>query len=260
MGTKGGIEFDRWPTEVLPVKQLTPAGYNPRKMTPARMRRLEASLHRFGIVQPIVWNKRTRRIVGGHQRVKILAAAGVEKVECKIVDLPEAEEKALNVALNNPEAQGEFTEELDALLKELQPGLGDAFDLLGLDKLVKDTLAGLDEIEAPQIEQAVQLKPPREYVLVMCGDDTEGLAEFEKLKVLLNLKPVRRGGYKKGSPFDDIGTQRVVHARELIGRLQNVGRTQQMEEDCIKRLIKKYPGRVRWAPNKDSRFCIQLEF
>lgn len=37
-------------------------------------------------------------------------------------------------------------------------------------------------------------------------------------------------------------------------------RTQQMEEDCIKRLIKKYPGRVRWAPNKDSRFCIQLEF
>lgn len=222
--SKGGIEFKRWKTEVLPVTQLNPADYNPRKITPARLRRLEASLKRFGLVQPIVWNRRTRRVVGGHQRLKVLGASGIEKVECVVVDLSEADEKALNVTLNNPEAQGEFTEQLNELLKELAGEIGDGFDTLGLDKLVSDTLESLQDLDAAQIDQAVQLKPPREYVLVMCGDSEEGQAEFDRLKVLLELKPVRRGGYKRGSPFDDVGTQRVVHAKELIGRLERAGR------------------------------------
>jgi hypothetical protein len=62
------------------------------------------------------------------------------------------------------------------------------------------------------IPQALQLHPPREYVVVMCED----LAEWELLKVALSLTPVRRGGYRKGSPLDDVGTQRVVKAVDLL--------------------------------------------
>ena len=71
----------------------------------------------------------------------------------------------------------------------------------------------------PGLKQAIQLKPPREYIIVMCSDNEEK-NEFEELKVLLDLKPVRRGGYKEGSPFDAVGTQRVIEAKYLIDQLK----------------------------------------
>jgi len=57
-------------------------------------------------VEPIVWNKRTGNIVGGHQRLKVLLDMGMREVDCVVVDLDEAKEKALNLALNK--IQGEL--------------------------------------------------------------------------------------------------------------------------------------------------------
>lgn len=37
-------------------------------------------------------------------------------------------------------------------------------------------------------------------------------------------------------------------------------RTQALEEQCTNKLIRKFPGRVRRAPNTYSRHCIKLEF
>ena len=44
--------------------------------------------------------------------------------------------------------------------------------------------------------------------------------EWERLKVALNLTPVRRGGHRKGSPLDDIGTQRVVRAADFLALVE----------------------------------------
>jgi hypothetical protein len=73
---------------------------------------LQASVERFGLVEPVVWNRRTGRVVGGHQRLKVLQQMGGETTEGVVVDLPEIEEKALNVALNNPAIAGEFTADI----------------------------------------------------------------------------------------------------------------------------------------------------
>jgi hypothetical protein len=62
------------------------------------------------------------------------------------------------------------------------------------------------------LSQALQLQPKREYAVIMCAD----LDEWERLKMALSLTPVRRGGYKKGSQFDDVGTQRVVKAADVL--------------------------------------------
>jgi len=67
-----------------------------------------------------------------------------------------------------------------------------------------------DELE---LDQAIQLKPPREYVVIICNDSNDEWGELQKK---LNLQPVRRGGYKKGSAFDSVGTQRVVTAEEFL--------------------------------------------
>lgn len=107
---------------LLQRSKLIPAAYNPRRVTASARRKLKASLEKFGLVEPLVWNERTGRVVGGHQRLAILAELGVEEVPVSVVRLSEPEEKALNVVLNNLEAQGRYEPgKLHELLLELAP-------------------------------------------------------------------------------------------------------------------------------------------
>lgn len=64
------------------------------------------------------------------------------------------------------------------------------------------------------LDQSVQLKPKREYVMLVCDSEQD----HEYLRELLGLKMVRRGGYKAGSPFDATSLERVV----MVNRLRRV--------------------------------------
>lgn len=109
--------------ETLPLTDLKPAPYNPRVALRPGMpayERLARSLAEFDLVQPIVWNRTTGHIVGGHQRLEILKARGVTSIECVVVQLSQEREKALNIALNNENLAGDWdTEKLQDLLSEL---------------------------------------------------------------------------------------------------------------------------------------------
>lgn len=94
--------------EVKALTELKAAPWNPRKISDAALAGLTESLRAFGYVEPIVWNKRSGYVVGGHQRLKVLKAEGVESVPVIVVDLDETKERALNVALNNPHTSGTF--------------------------------------------------------------------------------------------------------------------------------------------------------
>ncbi len=119
------------------LSDLTPADYNPRTITDAALAGLRASIHRFGLVEPIIWNERTGNVVGGHQRLKVLVADGVAETDVVVVDLPDTEEKALNVALNNPAIAGEFSSDIESLIIELKNSIPDAVDELLLDQLIE---------------------------------------------------------------------------------------------------------------------------
>ena len=138
---------------VLPIDQLKPAPYNPRKAlkpdSPA-YRKLRASLTDFGLVEPLVWNELTGHVVGGHARLRILRELGVAEVPVSVVRLSELREKALNVVLNNQEAQGRYdTAKLAELLTELEdlPEL----DLTGFDAAALRNLRM--EPETAQVEE-----------------------------------------------------------------------------------------------------------
>ena len=107
--------------EKVAISKLNPAKYNPRKdLKPGdtEYEKLKRSMAEFGYVEPIIWNKRTGNIVGGHQRYKILKDIKYKEAECVIVDLDDNREKALNVALNK--ISGEFDIPLlTDLLKDL---------------------------------------------------------------------------------------------------------------------------------------------
>lgn len=116
--------------EKVELDKLKEAAYNPRvKLEPGmdEYERLRKSIETFGDVEPIVWNQRTGNVVGGHQRLQVLRDLGYEKATVSVVDMDEAAEKRLNLALNK--ARGDWDgEKLEALLAEMDP---DALEVSG---------------------------------------------------------------------------------------------------------------------------------
>jgi ParB-like chromosome segregation protein Spo0J len=108
----------------IPINKINPARYNPRKdLQPGdpEYEKIKRSIMEFDLVEPLVINKKTGNLVGGHQRLKVLKELGKTEVDVVIVDLSESREKALNVALNK--AQGEWDlPKLKDLLQELDTG------------------------------------------------------------------------------------------------------------------------------------------
>jgi len=76
--------------ETILIEKINPAPHNPRRdLQPgdSEYEKLERSLSEFDCVEPLVWNRRTGNLVGGHQRMKILIARGDREVQCSVVDL-----------------------------------------------------------------------------------------------------------------------------------------------------------------------------
>jgi ParB-like chromosome segregation protein Spo0J len=116
---------------LLSIDRLVPAPYNPRRPPTAKARaKLKASLAEFGLVEPLVWNQRTGFVVGGHARLELLRELGHAAVPVSVVDLDADRERALNVVLNNLEAQGRYDPDK---LKEVLESLGELSPLTGFD-------------------------------------------------------------------------------------------------------------------------------
>lgn len=173
--------------EKLKVEQLIPADYNPRKdLKPGdpEYDKLKRSIEQFGYVEPLIWNKATSRVVGGHQRLKVLIDLGITEVECVVVELPENKEKALNIALNK--ISGEWDKDkLALLIADLQGSDFDVsltgFDPAELDDLFKDSIK--DGIHDDDFDVDAELKEPPITKLsdvwtlgrhrLVCGDSTK---------------------------------------------------------------------------------------
>ena len=173
--------------QTLPVGKLIPADYNPRKdlkSGDAEYEKLKRSIAEFGYVEPVIWNKTTGHVVGGHQRLKVLIDTGVTEVECVVVEMSEEKEKALNVALNK--ISGEWDKDkLSLLISDLQLVDFDlsltGFDATELDTLFKDAQrAGVQDdnfdVDAALKEPAIT-KPGDLWLLgkhrLVCGDSTK---------------------------------------------------------------------------------------
>lgn len=103
------------------IRELNRAAYNPRiDLIPGDVEydNLRRSITTYGMIIPVVWNRRTGNVVGGHQRLTVLENEGETEVDVSVVDLDETQERQLNVALNKIEG-GWDEEKLAVLLAEL---------------------------------------------------------------------------------------------------------------------------------------------
>jgi DNA modification methylase len=175
----------------IEIAKLKAAEYNPRvalKPDDKEYEKLKRSIQEFGFVEPIVWNKRTGNVVGGHQRLTVLKGMGEKEIDCVIVDLDSQKEKALNIALNK--VQGSWDEDkLAALLSELNASSFDVsktgFDAAEVDELLNafyskeavednfDEEQALKEVKAKgAVTKRGDLWQLGEHLL-LCGDSTQ---------------------------------------------------------------------------------------
>lgn len=157
---------------ILELSELEEAKYNPRTIEKASFEGLKTSISKFGCVEPIIVNIRSgkKKIIGGYQRYKALLEEGIKKCLCVTVNLPQTEEKLLNLSLNNPQIQGQFIETIGEYIDELRSELGGNQEFLTL------------RIEQLRKQIAGQMKETLNY-------SEEELKPFKRTHILLSFSP-----------------------------------------------------------------------
>lgn len=200
---------------------LNPAPYNPRTIRRENRDGLQASLARYGCVEDIVVNIRDGRnvIVGGHQRYEIVLAANGpdEQWPCKVVDLSLEDEKALNLALNSPFLQGEFSAILPDHIMQLRAELADeeTFIRLRLDQLKGEIAqSGGKSAEDGEVEFSRGLLEENNYIVFVF----DSKLDWQVASDLFGLKTVQALDSKPGYRKSGIG--RVLSGSKLIQAMQ----------------------------------------
>lgn len=184
--------------ERMPVDQIRASAYNPRKdLKPGdpEYEKLKKSIIEFDMVEPLVWNKKTGNLVGGHQRLKILKELGVEGVEVSVVDLSEVKEKALNLALNKISGEWDMPR-LKDLLEELDTGEFDieitGFDFKEVESLMAQFHPTDEDLPTPlEMLELAGLDARSKYLLLIYGNEEERAIWLRRLG-LENLPSDRR--------------------------------------------------------------------
>lgn len=190
-------KFQKFEMESIERGQIHGAEYNPRVISEDAKKRLRKMLARHGLVQPLVWNRRTGNLVAGHQRLAALDALERSQnysLQVAVVDLNEREEKILNVQLNNPSMQGDWdmdklTElalEGDVSPAEMGFSDGDIAVMFGgderLDELMgdvegvtdaKNTLREIKEHRAESMAKMQEAQAADFYFTVVCETEAQ---------------------------------------------------------------------------------------
>ncbi len=178
----------------VPIGELKPSEYNPRKWSEVQIENLKESISRFGLVDPMLCNSaegRNNVVIGGNFRLKVAKDLGYKEVPVVYVNIPDLEkEKELNIRLNKN--QGEFDFEL---LKDFsEEFLGDiGFTSEDIDSIfdVDPTPEQFDlkkELEKLNIHGVSVQKGDRYEIdgsILMCGDST---VEADMLKLMEGVK------------------------------------------------------------------------
>lgn len=180
------------------VKNLNPAPYNPRKISDSKMKMLGKAMKEFGDLSGIIFNMRTGRVVGGHQRIghldknwpivkeKLVDDNGTVAVgyietpygrwSYREVDWNEQREIAANIAANKHGGEFDYPM-LKDLIVQIDDGSFDleltGFDDKDFDKTFGEVAEKIKGFEVGKIQYAI---------VVECADEkeqSEMLTKFE---------------------------------------------------------------------------------
>jgi hypothetical protein len=187
---------------------------NPRIIKNDKFKKLVKSIQEFPEMlklRPIVVDE-DFMVLGGNMRLKASKDAGLKEVWIEVAEGLTEEQKKEFIVKDNV-GFGEW--DWDVLANEWD---NIKLEDWGLELKIDEEIDNLEEDEEIELPQSVQLEPPKEYIIILCEPNS---VEWEELKMDLQLGIVRKGGYKKGSAFDAISTERVLTYKNFKERYDN---------------------------------------
>lgn len=204
-------EIERWP-------------HNPKRHNKDRIRR---SILRFGFVDPMVWDERTKRLEEGHGRLEVLSMlqetgrpvpVGLRVDGDGMWQAPvmrgwasedDAEAEAYAIAANRSGEAGWEEGKLAILLPALEPGLQRAagFTEGQIEKIVAE-----QEGTVPQVEFSAELLIEHNYIVLYFDNPMD----WEVARRVFGLKRVRDLIPRKAQ---SVGIGRVINGAEILARL-----------------------------------------
>ena len=178
----------------VPIDELKPSEYNPRKWNEPQTNALRESITRFGLIDPVVCNSAPGRknvVVGGHFRLAVAKDLGHKEMPVVYINIPDLEkEKELNLRLNKNLGEFDF-----ALLKDFAE---DFLVDIGFSSQEIDSIFEIEtnteqfdlkkELEKLKINE-IKVQKGDIYEIdgsyVMCGDST---IETDMLKLMDGVK------------------------------------------------------------------------
>lgn len=205
--------FQRFAVTRIDRKQIQGAPYNPRIITPSAKKKLKENIARVGLLDPVVVNKRTMMLVGGHQRLAALDAleGGEYALDVSMVELSETDAREQLVFLNNPAAQGEW--DLKALAALLQDDEVDldldhiGFDPVELESLFGDTTIALPKLfgreeQSPELQAAIadveRVQEEADAVNARAREAERAAQEAKKSHVLERKQEIAASNQERG--------------------------------------------------------------
>lgn len=189
----------------MKLKDLTPNISNPRKITDDKLKMLKKSLDEFGDLGCIVFNRQTGKLVGAHQRLKVLspdtdititqelidpngvgtiamgyALIAGEKFPIRFVQWDETKEKAAMLAANQHGGMWDYPL-LTTHISELDH-LNFDMDLIGFDQIELEKL--LAPVTPPNIEDFTNTEP-KKMKFYTCPNCEE---EFEERQAMVRIE------------------------------------------------------------------------
>lgn len=205
-------------TEMVAISKLTPNPRNPRTVKSEAFERLKQQIKDLGQYKPIIVDKRTGYIIGGHMRAEALKSMGVKEAWVSYIESVDDKE-ALKYMISDNDAIGIYEKEqvaelaielgLDPIeLKSYALSLGEpttldlVVDELGPDEAAEDEeVPEVDEMHEPtsKLGEVYQLGPHR----LMCGDSTKQedvtvLTEGKKVDMVFTDPPYALFGNSTG--------------------------------------------------------------
>lgn len=167
------------------VSKLQAYPGNPRVISKHDFESLKNSIKEYGIVEPLVINKKLE-VIGGNMRLVAIKELGFKEAPIFVVDIPKEKEKLLNLALNR--IHGDWDEKkLSKLIAELDKQSDVDLALSGfgdkeIDDLLEDVSVDIPETfdlakEVKKASVKIRTKTGDLYQLgnhrLLCGDSTK---------------------------------------------------------------------------------------
>ena len=194
----------------VPASELRANPKNWRRHPPSQEAALRGVLEDIGFADAVIARETDDglELIDGHLRQEVM---GDQVIPVLIVDVTEEEADKMLLTYDPlammAEADGKALRELMENLTIPNASVREMLAGIALEGQPSET--GQDSARM-LLDQAVQLKPKREYIVVMCDTDEE----FGQLIEHLQLKSVRRGGYRQPAKTKEaIGIERVITAK-----------------------------------------------